>query len=321
MKQFRDILVYAEVDDEACLSQVVAVAKAHAAAITVCEIVEPTPNSQDSRGVVDRLSKLRWARAFQRLRRIVDRFAEHTVIDYSVFSGAPFVTITEQVVQQDFDLVVHISEPVQIATGIGLNATGMHLMRKCPCTVWALHPEQSAHSANVVLALDRELTAETTAAEAFAMTLAETGLALADARGGELHVLHAWLPYGVDLLEDPALGLDESDRVAYLRQQRRDSEQWFRRITQRIESMAPDPAMTKSHLLEGPVVETVFRVVDDVAAGMLVLGTVGTSANPGVLIGATTESILAGCGTPVLALKPPGFVSPLTLARPSSAGA
>jgi nucleotide-binding universal stress UspA family protein len=315
VKQFRDILVYAEIDDEACLSQVVAVAAAHSAAITVCEIVEPVPSGQDIRGVVERLSKLRRARALQRLRRIVDRFAEHTVIDYSVFTGVPFVTLTEQVVQQDFDLVVHISEPVQVAEGIGLNATGMHLMRKCPCTVWALHPERSEHGNDVMLALDRELAAGTTAAESFAITLAETGLALASARAGDLHVVHAWQPYGFDLLEDPSLGLDASDRAAYLRQQQSDNEQWFRRIIQRIESLAPDDVRVMSELVRGPAVSTVQERVEAHAAGMLVLGTVGTSANPGVLIGPTTESILAGCGVPVLAIKPPGFVSPLMLGR------
>ncbi len=317
MKQFRDILVYAEIDDAECLAQVVAVAAAHGSAITVCEIVEPPPSHQDNRGVIERLSKLRWSRAFQRLRRIVDQFAEHMVIDYSVFTGVPFVTITEQVVQQDFDLVVHISEPVQVASGIGLNATGMHLMRKCPCTVWALHPERLTQSNNVVLALDRELAAETTAAEAFAITLAESALALADTRDGDLHVVHAWNPYGAELLSDTELGLSESELQVYRTQQRRDSEQWFKRIVQRIESISPDPLRVKPHLIEGRAVPVVHRMVDETAAGMLVLGTVGTSANPGVLIGATTESILAGCGTPVLALKPPGFVSPLTLARQS----
>jgi universal stress protein E len=315
LKQFRDILVYAEVDDEDCLRQVVEVAASHGAAITVCEIVEPPPQSRDRDGVIERLSKLRWTRAFQRLRRIVDQFAEFTVIDYSVFAGVPFITITEQVIQQDFDLVVHISEPVQVASGIGLNATGMHLMRKCPCTVWALHPESRTDSDNVVLALDRELTDATTSAEAFAISLAETALALAEARDGELHVLHAWRPYGADLLHDPELDLNGDGRAAYHRQQRRDNEQWFRRITQRIESMASEARRVKAHLIEGRVLPTVQEVTARNGAGMLVLGTVGTSANPGVLIGPTTESILAECGTPVLAMKPPGFVSPLTFAR------
>lgn len=320
MKQFRDILVYAETDDKACLEQVVSIAAAHGAAITVCEVIEPPPRAADACGVVDRLSRLRWSRAFQRLRRIVDRFAEHSVIDYSVFTGVPFVVITEQVVQQGFDLVVHISDPVQLATDIGLNATGRHLMRKCPCTIWALHPERSHHSSNIVLALDRERGLDSSVAEAFAISLAETALALSEARDGDVHVVHAWQAYGVEILDDPELGLATSDRAAYLEQQRRDAEQWFRGITQRIESMADHPSRVKAKLIEGPVLATVQQAVGDCAAGMLVLGTVGTSANPGVLIGATTESILAGCGTPVLALKPPGFVSPLTLARSRPVG-
>lgn len=311
MKQFRDILVYAETDDLACLEQVVSVARAHGAAITVCEIVEPPPEMQDSRGVIERVSKLRWSRAFQRLRRICDLFSSHTVIDYSVFTGVPFVTITEQVVQQDFDLVVHISDPVQVASGIGLNATGMHLMRKCPCTVWALHPARQSHSSDVVLALDRELASGTRVAEAFAMTLADAALGLAQTRNGNVHVIHAWQPYGVELLEDEALELSDSERQVYLQQQRADSEQWFKRVVQRIESVADDPLRVKPHLVESHAVPAVEEMVSQTKAGMLVLGTVGTSANPGVLIGATTESILSSIGTPVLALKPPGFVSPL----------
>lgn len=315
MKQFRDILVYAEIDDEACLAQVVALAQAHGAAITVCEVVEPPPQLHDSRGVVERVAKLRWSRAFQRLRRICDLFASNSVIDYSVFTGVPFVTITEQVVQQDFDLVVHISEPVQRTSGIGLNATGMHLMRKCPCTVWTLHPDRDNYSKTVVLALDRELAEGTGAAEAFAITLAETALALAEARDGDMHVVHAWEPYGRELLDDPELELSDAEQQHYRKQQLRDSEQWFKRIVQRIESIAEDPVRVKSHLLEGRAVPSVQQIVSETNAGMLVLGTVGTSANPGVLIGATTESILAGVGTSVLALKPPGFVSPLVLSR------
>lgn len=315
MTQFRDILVYAELDDAECLAQVVEVARRHSAAITVCEIVEPPPKTQDSRGVVERVSKLRWSRAFQRLRTICEHFSEHMVIDYSVFTGIPFVTITEQVMEQDFDLVVHISERVQATSDTGLNATGMHLMRKCPCTIWAMHPTRSGESANVILALDRELATESKAAEAFAMTLAESAVTLAVARGGDLHLVHAWEPYGAELLDDAALDLSDRDASFYRTQQRRDNEDWFRHITQRVQSIAPEDLRVVPKLIEGPAVAAVPDAAVAVEAGMLVLGTVGTSANPGVLIGATTESILATCGTSVLALKPPGFVSPLMFAK------
>lgn len=311
MKQFRDILVYAEVGDEGCLEQVVALAREHGAAITVCEIVAAPPALEDQRGVMERVSKLRWSRAFQRLRRVVDKFAEHMVIDYSVFTGVPFVVIAEQVMQQNFDLVVHISEPVQITGGIGLNATGMHLMRKCPCTVWALHPRREPAEGDVVLALDRELAAPMSRVEAFSMTLAESALAMANARRGKLRVIHAWQPFGAELLEDPELGLSAEERLSYRNAQREDNEQWFRRVVQRIASVAPKGLHVESELIEGPAMDSVIQLVEAADTGLLVLGTVGTSANPGVLIGATTESILTRCRTPVLAIKPPGFVSPL----------
>lgn len=313
MKQFRDILVYAELSDADCLAQVVAIAKLHGAAITVCEVVEPPPRQHDSRGIVERVSKLRTSLAHQRLRAICEGFYPHTVIDYSVFTGIPFVTITEQVLQQDFDLVVHISEKVQGHPGIGLNATGMHLMRKCPCTVWTMHPARASQGANVLLALDREVAEETTVAEAFAMTIAESAVDLAAGRGGELHIIHAWRPYGHELLLDPVLGLGSDEVEFYRQQQRLDTEQWFKRLRQRIESIAPEELLVRATLVEGGAVPVVLDAVEKTAAGTLVLGTVGTSANPGVLIGATTESILAACDTSVLALKPPGFVSPLKL--------
>lgn len=111
MKKFRDILVYAEIDDADCIAQVVRLARAHGAAITVCEVVEPPPRAKDVHGVVARISKLRSARASRRLRRLCAQFADE-ILDFSVFDGAPYLAITQQVLTQNYDLVVHISEPL-----------------------------------------------------------------------------------------------------------------------------------------------------------------------------------------------------------------
>lgn len=312
MKPFSDILVYAEVDDSNCLEQVVKVAAAHGAAITVCEVVPPAPRGTDSQGIVERVSKLRWTQAFRRLRRIVDHFSGHMVIDYSVFTGEPFIAITEQVVEQDFDLVVHISDPVQGDSERGLNPTGMHLMRKCPCAVWALHPQEEVTAPSpIILAVDREPGDDAGSAEAFVMTLAERALAMASATGSELWLMHAWSPFGVDLLEDEELGLNEDDRSRYRQEQADSSAQWFRRVCQAIDGIAPEGVKVRSQLIEGDPISMVRESAEKQRPSMLVLGTVGTSANPGVLIGETTESILAQSGMSVMTLKPPGFVSPL----------
>jgi hypothetical protein len=254
----------------------------------VCQVVPAPPQIPDSRGVIERLSKLRWSRAFQKIRAVCAHFPEHMMIDYSVFIGEPYVAITDQVLEQGFDLVVHISEPAQAATAVGLNATGMHLMRKCPATVWSLHPSDAPQSKDVVLALDRELAAQATAADAFSLSLAEAAISVAQARGGCLHVVHAWQPYGSELLSDLELGLSHADIAFHSKQQSSATEQWFRRLVQRIESLAPEGLELKPRLLQGDVLQRLSELLETVTPGVMVLGTVGTSVNPGVLIGATT---------------------------------
>ncbi|EED34824.1 universal stress protein family protein [Luminiphilus syltensis NOR5-1B] len=311
MKQFQDILVFAEVYDTYCIDQVAQLAEAHGAAVTVCDVIEPPPRLVDDEGVADRLFKRRWALSFERLRRVQQYFSERLTIDHSVLTGIPFVTITEQVLEQGFDLVVHISAPVQKISGVGLNATGMHLMRKCPCTVWALHPQTPSLQNNVVLALDNDHSIDSQLADNFAVSLAESALTLCAAQDADLHIVHAWQPFGHDLLSDSSLelGLDEID--SYRKQQYAMAKRWFEAMVTRIKQHAYSPSRIKSHLIEGPAFQVVGDVISEFHANMLVLGNVGTSAKPGILIGATAESIMSGVGTPILALKPPGYQSPL----------
>lgn len=310
--RFHDILVYAEVDDAASLAGIVQLARHQGAAVTVCDVVAASPEVSDSRGVMEKVSRLRWSSAFRRLRRLCEPFDDAMVIDYTVFTGIPFLAIIEQVIRQHFDLVVHISDPVVAESGTGLNATGMHLMRKCPCAIWALHPSRdSGGSQDVLLALDREAHVRDSGSDGFAMRLANAALAVARARGGDLHVLHAWETFGAEVLKEPELGLREAEVAAYRAEQRASSEQWFRGMFQRIESEGRADVKVHPHLIEGAVLPAVRRVVGESGADLITLGSIGTSAVPGVLIGTTAESILAAVGTSVLALKPPSFESPL----------
>ena len=325
----KNILVYAEVDDRNCQQQVVDLAQSAGSSITVCEVVPSQPRSGDSRGVVERVHELRWALAFQRLRQICDRFAEHMDIDYGVFSGEPFIAITEQVHEQGFDLVVHISPEADRSPFAGLNATGMHLMRKCPSAVWAMRAPTETNSNDVVVAVDRERGVRAERADGFARFILETALAHARARSGKLHLVHAWQPFGTELLDHPSLALSDEEREFYCSQQRVESEDWFRGLLRDAlgadvseiilldttpepgDFTAPNGVEVYPHLCLDDPVRAVTGVLEATGSGLLVMGNVGSSAHPGVLIGPTTESLLAQCRVPTLALKPSDYVSPL----------
>ncbi|MEO0438112.1 MAG: universal stress protein [Pseudomonadota bacterium] len=327
----RKILVYAEVDDGSCLQQVVDYALDSASSITVCEVVPAPPRNSDSQGVIDRVYEFRWALAFQRLRHICDRFSEHMEIDYGVFSGEPFIAITEQVQEQGFNLVVHISSfSDNDAPYATLNATGMHLMRKCPCAVWAIRAATSASNEDVVVALDRDRGPHADRAELFAQSIISTALEHAKASGGRLHIVHAWEPFGLELLDHPSLALNAEEREFYCSQQRVETETWFHALMSQFASEVAQTApgrentsttrqwqaengvkITSSLQFQKPLA-AIKSVLRDTQAGLLVLGNVGSSSHPGVLIGPTTESLLAQCTVPTLALKPADYVSPLS---------
>lgn len=64
-------------------------------------------------------------------------------------------------------------------------------------------------------------------------------------------------------------------------------------------------------VLEGLAAEEVSRFARWAALDLLVMGTIGRAGIPGLLIGNTAEETLHRVGCSILALKPPGFVSPV----------
>lgn len=55
------------------------------------------------------------------------------------------------------------------------------------------------------------------------------------------------------------------------------------------------------------------QLIKDLGAELVVMGTVGRTGIPGFIIGNTAETILNQIECSVLAVKPAGFVTPVTL--------
>ncbi|MFN3163272.1 MAG: universal stress protein, partial [Pseudohongiellaceae bacterium] len=52
---------------------------------------------------------------------------------------------------------------------------------------------------------------------------------------------------------------------------------------------------------------------ENIAADLIVMGTIGTSIVPGILIGMSAEALLSVTNTPVLTVKTKDFVTPLQI--------
>ncbi|MEM8768659.1 MAG: universal stress protein [Pseudomonadota bacterium] len=318
MSRFQNILVYAEAADDASFEQIVALAREQGARLSVCDVITPPPAVLDSEGTVSRLKAVNWELAFEGLRTLCAPHSKAIDIDYTVLTGVPFLAVTEQVMQQGFDLVVHLSPQPESA---GLNPTGMHLMRKCPSAVWSL-PVTSAprRPANIVIAVDRNLSGSgaTTDALVLAQTAAASSVAAGD--GARLHLVHGWRPYGEEWLSHCRADLSAEEIERYVAAQARDHELWFSALAETLAREVPD-CVIEQHLRRGHGPDVVASLVAETGADLVVMGTIGTSIVPGVLIGTSAEAILSRTRTSVLALKPTSFTSPLRFGSTPIAGA
>ena len=68
------------------------------------------------------------------------------------------------------------------------------------------------------------------------------------------------------------------------------------------------------HLVEGNARVAIPELARACEAELIVMGTVGRTGIPGYFIGNTAEAIFGRIDCDILAVKPPGFVSPVTAA-------
>lgn len=219
-------------------------------------------------------------------------------VTIDVGEGSVAVTIVEEVVDKGHDLVVVIAD-----SGRSEVTTVKKLLRKCPCPVWVARPTER-DALRVLAAVDpepddRELNIE----------ILRLAAAVAGAEGSECHVVHAWEMYGEASMRRSAFWnvsaaeIDEMVEAEFVSRAAALGELL-------ADSAVPDLAWSQ-HLPKGPPVEAVVEVVDRLGIDVLVLGTVGRSGVPGLVMGNTAESLVDEVRCSMVAVKPPGHVSPV----------
>lgn len=311
MKKFRKILAYLESTNTDAVSQVVALAERHKAELTLCDVISPPPKASSAHSAMRRLNQLSWRAAFDSVRSLCNQHKDRAHLNYTILAGEPFLAITEQVMLEGYDLVVHVCDENPETNDKGLNPTGMHLARKCPSEVWSLNSSSKHLPDNAVVAIDRDFTGSNRRTEALISKLVDTAATVIQP-GGVLNLVHAWQPYGESLLDDPEVGMDAEEAESYVHTQEQEHQEWFAAQVELIASQNLD-LQVRPHLLRGPVTATINRLAEGIQADLVVLGTVGTSVVPGILIGMRAEALLSSTGIPVIAVKPTDFVTPLQI--------
>ncbi len=323
MKRFKNILYVAgsESDDTCALARAVQLARTNQARLTALAVVDELPAGTLLRGMAlttDTLQKAMVEASTTRLRELVDAVDPDGRIEVKVAAGTPFLQIIREVLRNGRDLVIKCTDASGMV-GRLFGSDDMHLLRKCPCPVWLCKPNASGRYRRILAAVDVEQVYpkhELQTRHALNLLLLELAAPLAQTDSAELHVVSAWSAIGESVMRSTPLWAPEEKIDAYIAAARQRQERALDAlltelrtvIATRGESM-PEPIR---HLPKGPARSEIPALARRIDADLVILGTLGRTGVPGLFIGNTAESVLGQVDCSVLALKPSGFVSPVT---------
>lgn len=308
MKRFKNILFYAGTEHYSeALNRSVTLAMENNARLTLMDVVKPIPNTL---GMVtdiatpDELQALIVQDHRSRLLEIEADFSDTGVeLDAVVSVGDPTVEIVRQVQRDKHDLLIKTADGLS-APGRVFGSIALSLLRVCPCPLWVLKADGHAGFDRVLAAIDPA--AEDSTHQLLNRDILELAFSVSQHSNTELHVVSAWDVWMEKLLRRRA-GEDEVDRLA--RQQQAKVEQALDVLLQAPYAQARD---IRVHLRRGSPANVIRSVAYEMDADLLVMGTVCRTGVAGFMIGNTAERVLTNADCSVLALKPRGFVSPVS---------
>lgn len=308
MRRFKKILVLSGNPDQTprILDRAARLAARNDAVLTLLGVAEAMPERQPV--VLDDGDRLdvEGLLAADKRRRLEALAAEVDGVDVvvDVRTGVPFLEVIDRVAHDGHDLVITAPDGAQ-RRGLAGASTTMHLLRKCPVPVW-VDVEQEAHNPDVLVAVgpfDDEH-----ASVGMNRTLLELGSSLAAMRGGTVHVAHAWRLVGESLLRRRRVG-PSREQVDQMVEATRDGAALG--LQSLLDSVPDAGAPVQTHLEKGQAGDVIPRLVEQLRPGVVVIGTLARTGLQGVIMGNTVERVLGVVDTPIMAVKPPGFVSPI----------
>jgi len=240
-------------------------------------------------------------------------------IDTSVLVGTPFLEVIREVLKAGHDLLVKTAEDPEWLDRL-FGSDDMHLLRKCPCPVWLLKPGGSRRFRNILAAVDVDDAHDTedrAVRQALNDQVLQLSASLAISEFASLHVGHAWDAVGLGSLHRNFSGKIRSQLDFYTEQVRLHRKENLDRRLQRLATdVGPNTLDLQPHLVKGAPREVIPALAESVEADLVIMGTVARTGIPGFIVGNTAEMILSQITCSVLAVKPPGFTSPVEFQPP-----
>lgn len=324
MTVFRNILCVAEAVDASnvALERAITLAEntqANLTVVTATDRLTATTGMPEGSPISDDVQQALVTMRAQGLETLVAPYRTRIRIETRVLTGTPFLEIIRQVLRDEHDLVIKIPENPEWLDRL-FGSDDNQLMRMCPCPVWLVKPQAEKSYRRILAAVDADEdhpTAELKTRRALNLQVLEMAHSLALSEFAELHVVHVWDAIAERALRGAFIHTPEEKMRAYVEQIRAQHAACLNGLIQELTSKLGEETVAylkpQIHLLKGWARKEVPLLAKRIEADLVVMGTVGRTGIPGIVMGNTAEAILSQLDSSVLAIKPPGFKTPVTI--------
>jgi len=244
----------------------------------------------------------------KKLNELLEKYKGLQNIETKIIVGEKFIEVIKEVTNNNFDMVMKVAEQ---SSWIEKHFTSedMHLLRKCPVPVWIIQNQSDNQYNNILTAIDFDLYSNELADKELNLKLKDISITFTQMLQAKLHVLHAWEPtleklmrrYGSSVITDSVTAVKDEEI------KREKAMEEFKKEFSNI------PYMYNSfEISRKPIVEAISEALNRYKIDLVIMGTVGRTGIDGYFMGNTAETILNQLECSVLALKPTGFMTPIT---------
>lgn len=313
MKRFKKILFVYDPDSEKgpAFERAQALAQGNEADLLLFQVLEEYPLAAQMMAlssVEGNFEKAILTEAYEALSEVAAPLRKKGIkVSEKVVTGVPFLEIIQEVLQNSHDLVMVTPRPQGRVKDILFGSRIMHLMRKCPCPVWAINPQKHTRYGRIMAAVD--VAPPDDRGHPLNLNIMEMASSLSEIEACELHVVHCWKPYHENTLRYRS-GLKQEQVDQLIKDTRKMHKQWTQEL---VEKFPLTKGRLSVHVVEGDPEEKIPEHAEKHRVDLVVMGTVIRTGLSGFFIGNTAEKVLRELDCSVLAVKPEGFVSPVTL--------
>lgn len=321
MKRFKNILYVNEptVDQASAIARAVSLAENNQADLTIVDVITTQvvtagiglpPGgsiSEDLRATVASDHR-------KTLESMVQTFSKRLQIRLDVLVGKTYLEAIQAVLKNGYDLLIKPAENPSWTHRL-FGSDDLHLLRKCPCPVWLMKSSEKLNYGSILAAVDFDLMARSPLESDLNREILGLAASLALSDSASLHIAHAWEALAGKTMLSRG-GMLPEDLAHYVaREHERHRKELYRLAEQLlgwIGKEAYDYLSPDFHLPKGPASKEIPRLAKGLGADLVVMGTVARAGISGLIIGNTAEAILDQLECSVLAIKPPGFKTPVT---------